>query len=128
MVVLASPILTLPFCAFSKSPRVILRVPVLSVITSCISSILAAPTSKLPAIVKVSSAFKSEIVTFFTFAEIEMASSPSPEVTVAPSAVILIWSSPAPALIESAPPEVIVSLAAVALTTQSLVPVEIFCA
>ena len=130
IVVLAPLTFTLPpfSSTFVKSPSLSLRVPVLSVMTSCISSIFAAPISKLPLIVIVSSELKSVTVTSLTCAEISIVSAPSPEVTVAPEPLTVIESSPAPALIESAPPAFIVSSESVACTTQLREPVLIFCA
>ena len=113
-VVLAPPTLIVPSVAFVKSPRVILRVPVLSVMTSIISSIFAAPISKLPLIVKVSSWLKSVIVILLTCAEISIVSDPSPPVTVVPVAFTVMRSLPVPAFIESEPPLMIVSLLLVA--------------
>ena len=81
--------LILAFLAVSKSPSLILRVPVLSVMTSKVSSICAEPTSKVPLIVKVSSEFKSESVISLTVSEMVIKSAPSPEVMVAPPALAI---------------------------------------
>ena len=112
--------------ASSRLPSRILREPILSVITSKFSSICAEAGLKEPFIVKVSEEFKSERVISLTPSEMVMVSFPSPEVMVAPFALATIESLPLPALIESAPFEVIVSLAAVACTTQFLSVVIIF--